>query len=60
MAESKSPLVGVAGVVGAMSVAIVAIIAIFAKEHMWVAALVVGALALMGMVMAAFARRKND
>ncbi len=53
--EEKNPLVQVAGVVGAMSVAIVALVVIFARQQLWVAAVIVGALVAMGVLMGVIA-----
>ncbi len=54
----KNEMVQIAGTVGGISVAIVAVIVVFAKQHVWVAVPVVGALALMGIVLGAMAARK--
>lgn len=58
MAEQKrNPFVGIAGVIGGISVAIVAVMAILAKDQFWAVPWVVGALALMGMVLGFFASK---
>ncbi len=49
--EEKNPLVQIAGVVGAMSVSVVALVVIFAREQLWVAAVIVGGLVVMGVLM---------
>lgn len=54
MAE-KNPLVQIAGVVGGMSVSVVALVVIFAKEQLWVAAVIVGGLVAMGVLMGVIA-----
>ena len=57
--ESDNPFVGIGFVLGAFSVAIVALVVIFASEHAWVIAPVIGALALMGMVLGHFASKSR-
>jgi hypothetical protein len=60
MSEDKgTPFVGIAGTIGGISVAIVTILAVLAKEHLMVAAWVVGALAIMGMYLGYAAAKKR-
>ena len=52
-------IVRLASTIGGVSVAIVALVGVFARESIWVVAPVVGALALMGIVLGYFAREKK-
>ena len=54
-----NPLVGIAGTIGGISIAIVTILAIFAKDQLYVAAWVVGALAIMGAVLGLVAHKRQ-
>ncbi|MCH8800674.1 MAG: hypothetical protein IH963_07175 [Chloroflexi bacterium] len=51
--------VGIALAVGAFSFPIVTLVVIFASEQAWVLAPVIGALALMGMVLGHFASKSQ-
>lgn len=53
-------LVGIAAVVGASAVGIVTIFAIFADEEMQLAAIIVGSLCLMGIVLGALSRPRKS
>ena len=56
----ENPLVAIAGTIGGFSVAIVAVFCIFAEQYLWPAApAIVGALVLMGIVLAYLAGRKK-
>jgi hypothetical protein len=55
----QSPAVAVVGIVAGVSLAIVVIFAVFARSQMEVAAWIVGALALMGVIVAPFAERRK-
>jgi hypothetical protein len=60
MSEEKgTPFVGIAGTIGGISLAIVAILAVLAREHLMVAAWVVGALAIMGIFLGFSATKKH-
>ena len=52
-----NPFVGIGFVLGVISVAIVALVVLFASHEVWVIAPVIGALALMGMVLGYFASK---
>jgi len=54
----KSEMVQIAGAVGGISLAIVTVIVIFVEREVWIAVPVVGALAVMGIVLGALAARK--
>ncbi|HUW33847.1 MAG TPA: hypothetical protein VM223_19740 [Planctomycetota bacterium] len=49
----------IAGSIGGISIPIVALIAIFAKEQLAIAAWIVGALAVMGVILGAMALKKE-
>jgi len=51
--------VAIAGSIGGISIPIVALIAIFAKEQLAIAAWIVGALAVMGVILGAMALKKE-
>ena len=55
--KQSNTYVGIAGTIGGISVAIVAVIAIFSAKNLYIAAWIVGALALMGIVLGAFASK---
>ncbi len=57
--RSDNPFVGIARVVGAFSFLIVTLVVIFASEQAWVIAPVIGALALMGVVLGHFASKSQ-
>ena len=57
--KEGNPVVQIAGVVGGVSIPIVALLCIFAPEQLWVAGVVVGVLAVMGIVLGAMARKKQ-
>jgi hypothetical protein len=54
-----SPLIAISGSVGGVSAVIVLIIAVFDSARLWVAAPIVGILALMGVILGALSRRKG-
>jgi len=58
MSCEKNPAVAIAGIVAGVSIPIVLIVGIFNKDAMWVAAPVIGVLAIMGAALAFIARRK--
>ena len=53
--KDKNEMVGIAGVVGGSAVGIVTIFAIFASEQMTYAAVIVGSLCVMGMILGGLA-----
>ena len=55
----QSPAVAVVGIVGGISIAIVVIFAVFARNQMAIAAWMVSALALMGVIVAPLAGRRK-
>ena len=55
----RDPFVSIAGVIGGISVAIVAIIVVFTKDQLSVAAWIVAALAVMGIVLGFFASKSS-
>ena len=57
--KSNNPFVGIARAVGAFSFLSVTIVVIFASDQAWVLAPVIGALALMGMVLGHFASKSQ-
>ena len=57
--RQQSPAVAVVGIVGGISVAIVVIFAIFARNQMAIAAWMVSALVLMGVIVAPLAGRRK-
>ena len=57
--RQQSPAVAVVGIVGGISVAIVVIFAIFARNQMAIAAWMVSALSLMGVIVAPLAGRRK-
>ena len=60
MSHQKShPAVGIAGVIGGISLCIVTVIAIFARNQLFVAAWIVGPLALMGIGLGYFASKTS-
>ncbi len=52
--SNENPYTEIMGIVGGISIATVAVLSIFAKEHLWVAAPVVGALAVLGVLLGYF------
>ncbi|MBN1826429.1 MAG: hypothetical protein JW958_09190 [Candidatus Eisenbacteria bacterium] len=60
MSEDKAgPFVGIAGTIAGISMVIVVILAVLAKEHLMVAAYVVGALVVLGIFLGFAASKKN-
>lgn len=59
MNKDKNPLVGIAGVIGIMLVAITLFLALFAREEVWVIAIVAPCLAFMGIMLGYYASRKK-
>jgi Zn-dependent protease len=60
MSEQKgNPVVGIAGVIGGISLSIVVVFAIFAEDQLSVAPWIVGALAVMGIVLGFFASKPS-
>jgi len=60
MGEDKAgPYVGIAGTIAGISMIIVVMLAVLAKEHLMVAAYVVGALAVLGIFLGFAASKKN-
>ena len=57
--DKRNPVVGIASVVGGISLCIVLVIAIFAKDQLSVAAWIVAALAVMGIVLGFFASKMS-
>lgn len=57
--KSDNPYVGIARAIGTFSFLIVTLVVIFASVHAWVIAPVIGALALMGMVLGHFASKSR-
>jgi hypothetical protein len=57
--KHESPAVAIVGIVGGISIAIVVIFAVFARDQMAIAAWMVGALALMGVIVAPLAGRRK-
>lgn len=57
--KGQNPAVAVVGIVGGISLAVVAIFAIFVRSQMAVAAWIVTALALMGVIVAPLAGRRK-
>ena len=58
--DKKNPVVGIAAVIGGISLCIVLVIAIFAKDQLSVAAWIVAALAVMGIVLGFFASKMSN
>jgi hypothetical protein len=59
MDKEKNPLVGIAGVIGIMLVAITLFLALFAKEYVWVLAIVAPCMAFLGVMLGYFASKKK-
>ncbi|MBD3348999.1 MAG: hypothetical protein GF400_07365 [Candidatus Eisenbacteria bacterium] len=57
--KQQNPAVAVVGIVGGVSMAIVVIFAVFVRSQMAVAAWIVSALALMGVIVAPLAGRRR-
>ncbi len=57
--RQQSPAVAIVGTVGGISIAIVVIFAIFVRNQMAIAAWMVSALALMGVIVAPLAGRRK-
>ena len=57
--KHESQAVAIVGTVGGISIAIVVIFAVFARDQMAIAAWMVGALALMGVIVAPLAGRRK-
>ena len=58
MTEKKDPLVAIAGTISGVSVGLVALIVLFSESD-WVAAPVVGAMAVLGIALAYFATKRR-
>jgi len=57
--DKRNPVVGIASVIGGISLCIVLVISIFAKDQLSVAAWIVAALAVMGIVLGFFASKMS-
>jgi len=59
MPNQRNPVVAIAAIIAGVSIPIVLIVGIFNKETMWAAAPVIGVLAIMGIILAVIAKRRE-